>query len=204
VLKDAQALVARAAHDLTAEVVAVEELATASAAVAAAAALQQTPGAANADAPGLRGFAAAEKGVARVWLHCAAVAVGIGRAAVDAAVKVLQEGGRAAQDQEKPHWVVADAATEVQAGRLLTLRAAGLSGSETDRTGAIAIARLAATRAAQQAVDAALRVAGPDAYTRGSVLERLARDIRAVSLLMGSEDELRAAAADSLLPQQTA
>jgi alkylation response protein AidB-like acyl-CoA dehydrogenase len=129
------------------------------------------------------------------------VAVGIGRAAVDAAVKVLQEGGRAAQDQEKPHWVVADAATEVQAGRLLTLRAAGLSGSETDRTGAIAIERLAATRAAQQAVDAALRVAVPDAYTRGSVLERLARDIRAVSLLMGSEDELRAAAADSLLPQ---
>ncbi len=96
--------------------------------------------------------------------------------------------------------MVADAATEVQAGRLLTLRAAGLAGSDIDRAGHIAMARLAATRAAQQAVDAALRVAGPDGYTRGSVLERLARDIRTVSLAMGGEEELRVAAAEAILP----
>lgn len=200
VLRDAQALVVAGAPDMTAQVVAIEELAAASAAVAAAAALQQGARESLPDAPGLRGFVPPRVGAVPAWLFFAAIAVGIGRAALDHAIGVLRDAARTPHDLEKPHWVVADAATEVQAGRMLTLRAAGLAG-ESHAAGHMALAKLAASRAAHQAVDAALRVAGPEAYARGAMLERLARDARAVSLLIGAEEELRMVAADAMLPR---
>jgi acyl-CoA dehydrogenase len=95
--------------------------------------------------------------------------------------------------------VVADAATEAEAARMLTLNAAQqLNDAKADAFAAMA--KLAATRAAQQAVDAALRIAGVEAVTRGTLLERLTRDVRALSLVMGTEEDLRATAAQALLP----
>ena len=63
------------------------------------------------------------------------------------------------------------------------------------------MARLMASGAAQRTVDAALRVAGPAGYQAGTLLERLARDVRAVALLLGTEEQQRAQAAEGLLPQ---
>ena len=82
---------------------------------------------------------------------------------------------------------------------MLTLQAAQAVAGGGDASGAVAMAKLAATRAAQQAVDAALRIVGPDGFSRGTVVERLTRDVRAVSLLMGTEEELRAAVAQAVL-----
>ena len=179
--------------------VSVEELAIASAAAAAASALEPAARSAGADAVGLRGFRAADVADPRGRLVFAAVATGIGRAAIREALRVLRGAARGGDEPEKPHWVVADAATEVEAGRVLTLQAAQAVAGGGEASGAVAMAKLAATRAAQHAVDAALRIAGPDGFSRGTVVERLTRDVRAVSLLMGTEEELRAAVAQAVL-----
>jgi alkylation response protein AidB-like acyl-CoA dehydrogenase len=201
VLRELHASLAHAGGDATALVVVVEELAAVSAAAAAAGALGQAAHASTIpEAAGLRGLAGPVAADARGRLIFAAVACGVGRAAIDAALDVLRETAPGAQDQEKPHWVVADAATEVEAARMLTLHAAQGFGDRTNADALVAIAKLAATRAAEQAVDAALRVAGPDAFVRGTLLERLTRDVRALTLLMGTEEELRATAAQAVLP----
>jgi alkylation response protein AidB-like acyl-CoA dehydrogenase len=62
------------------------------------------------------------------------------------------------------------------------------------------MARLTASRAAQHAVDAALRMTGADGLREGAMLERLARDVRAVALLLGTEEDQRAAVAAGVLP----
>ena len=91
---------------------------------------------------------------------------------------------------------MADVATDLEAARLLTYRAAG-----TKATADIALARLLASAAAQRAVDAAVRVAGASALAEGSALERLARDVRVLSVLLGTEERHRTIAAEGLLPR---
>jgi alkylation response protein AidB-like acyl-CoA dehydrogenase len=196
-LEQMQPMVAAARDDQVMLVTVVEELAAVSPGAAAASALG---GATNdTPAPGLRGFVASSAGDDHGRLVMAAVALGIGRAAVTAALETLRESARHSQDQEKPHWAVADAATEVAAARMLTLRAAQTIGDDA-AAGFVALAKLAASRAAQVAVDVALRVTGPQGFARGALLERLSRDARAVALLLGTEEDLRAVAANALLP----
>jgi hypothetical protein len=197
-LRDLAAMTGRASDDAVALVSVVEQLATESAAAAAASALGSAIGAAA--GTGLRGFTPQSEGDTRGRLVIAAVALGIGRAAIDAALRTLRESARQSQDQEKPHWAVADAATEVMAARALTQSAAQETGNETQAAGIVAMAKLAASRAAQQAVDVAFRVLGPEALACGSLLERLSRDARAVSLIFGTEEDLRATAAAAMLP----
>jgi alkylation response protein AidB-like acyl-CoA dehydrogenase len=200
-VRDLQAVAARAGNDAVALVIVVEELATASAAAAAASTLPPATSAGGAILSGLRGFGAPRIADTRARLVMAAVALGIGRAAVTSALENLRESARRCEDQEKPHWAVADAATELAAASMLTLQAAQTMNQDTESGGHVAMAKLAATRAAHQAVDVALRVVGPDALVKGSLLERLTRDVRAVSLIAGSEEELRALAAEAVLPR---
>jgi hypothetical protein len=176
-------------------VVAVEELATASAAVAICAAARPSAGTALFGLAGLRGAVALDDSP-RSQLVLAATALGVARSALDGALdEIRQTGAVAGADVEKPHWVVADTATEVEGARLLTYKAARTA-SDAD----VALARLMASGAAQRTVDVALRVAGPKALQEGSVLERLSRDVRAVALVLGTEERQRAVAAEGLLP----
>ncbi len=176
-------------------VVALEELATASPAVALSA-LGAPPNEALLRLSGLRGAPSPDNSP-RTQLALAAIALGIGKAAITAALAELKQSTAAAGDAtEKPHWVVADAATEVEAARLMTYKAA-----HTAADADVALARLLATGASQHAVDAALRVTGPMGLQDGASLERLARDVRAISLVSGTEEDQRATAAEGLLPR---
>jgi alkylation response protein AidB-like acyl-CoA dehydrogenase len=197
-LQEVRRLAGDLRHDAVTLVTVVEELASASAAAAAAGVLGTKTN--EAAAPGLRGFHATGAGDARSRLVMAAVALGIGRAALTAAIDTLRESARQSHDQDKPHWAVADAATEVAAARVLTLHAAQTIGDEDAAAGFVAMAKLTAARAAQMAVDVALRITGPPGFARGALLERLSRDARAVALLLGTEEDLRAVAANALFP----
>jgi hypothetical protein len=170
-----------------------EEVAVASASVAARLALGSAPR--GGAFPGLRGVAAPERPTDRQRLAVAAVCVGIGRAAIDAAVSAIKHRGErpSGSPSESPHWVLADAATEVSAARLLVRTAAG----EPARWSAAAL--VFAAGAARRAVDAAGRNVGRAAFDRGSPLERLARDARAAENILGTEDDGRRAAAAALL-----
>lgn len=189
------------ATDAVCALIVAEELAAASAGVAAHVAL--TP-AGEATLPGLRGFGgstvAAPSAPERVTLS--GIAIGIARAALAAAIdRARADGARPKGTEQTPHWVLADAATEIDAARLLALKAAQrIARGETADADA-ALAQSYANAAAARAVDAALRILGPEGYRQGTTLERLTRDQRAVSLLTGTEEEPRAVAAAGLLPQ---
>ena len=178
--------------DPLALVVSVEEIAAASASAAALASLE--PGSA-ADFAGLRGVPRQERPGDRQYLALAAVCLGIGRGALEEAVQAARRRGDrpAGEPSDPPHWALADAATEMDAARLLVHAAAGGTGVSP------AAAFVHAGGAATRAVDAALRLIGPEGYRTGSTLERAARDVRSAWLVLGSEDEVRRLAADALL-----
>ena len=94
------------------------------------------------------------------------------------------------------------ASGDLEAARLLTRSAARVVDSNQVGQASIAIARLMASSAARTAVDAAVRIAGPRGYREGSLLERLTRDVRAISLLLGTEEDHRSLAAEELLPER--
>jgi alkylation response protein AidB-like acyl-CoA dehydrogenase len=191
-------------------VVVIEELAATSAAVAAAVALDVVglSGAATDADPqrvGLRGLGAVDAplsslpgpGTARAQLALAAVALGIGRAAVDEALAMMRAAGDrpGGNADERPHWMLSDTATELEGARLLTLKAAQADGDADAR-----LAKVFAAEVAERAVAAAARILGPDGYRRGAVIERLARDARAITMLGGTPDTDRALVADATLP----
>jgi len=176
-----------------ARVLALEELAVVSASAAALVACEQ--GAPGAGLSGLRGVMPVAAPTASQQMGMAAVTVGIGRAALEAALSVTRARGDrpGGNPGDPPHWALADAATEIDAARLLVLAAA--QGQGVGAAGALVYAGGAAARA----VDAALRIIGAEAYAPGSVMERCSRDVRAAQLVLGTEDVARRVAADLLL-----
>ena len=90
-----------------------------------------------------------------------------------------------------PHWLLADAATDVDAARLLVLHATGSDGPAV---------LLAAASAAVRAADVAQRLnEASDDQDGSATIERLARQARALLSVVGGEDALRRRAADALL-----
>lgn len=191
-VSDAVAALGLTGAPLLARVVAIEELAVASAASAAAAALS-TDGLGT--CAGLRGVSRVPDAGPDQQLAMAAVCLGIGRAAVETALGAAKaRGDRPGGDASAPpHWALADAATEMDAARLLVRASAAGQGLSS------AAVLVFASGAAVRAVDAALRIVGPEGYGPGTILERLARDARAATLIVGTEDSTRRAAADALL-----
>ena len=186
----------------------VEELATGCAALAAVLGLGASSNGGH--VKGLAGLRGAESAIAtsatatgaaldRARLVISATAVGVGRAAVRHALAMMKKTGiKPNGDEPAPHWMVSDAAAEMDAAHLLTLSAAQSLDLANNASAAIALAKQFATTAAERAVEAAIRVAGPESYQQGSVLERLTRDARTLSLVLGTVEQNRAAAAESL------
>lgn len=120
----------------------------------------------------------------RARLMSAAAAVGIGRAAIAHAVQFMKANNvMPGPDATVPHWTVADGATEIEAARLLTYEAAQSLDRGDQADGPIARAVDLACQAAQRAVDAAIKVEGAG-HGKGSLLDRLASDVRALPLIL--------------------
>jgi alkylation response protein AidB-like acyl-CoA dehydrogenase len=175
--------------------VAIEELAAVSGAAAALAALGPRADAGVATLSGLRGVAPVPEPSDEQRLGVAAVSLGIGRRALEEALSVGRaHGDRPAGDpDEPPHWALADAAADLDAARLMVRAAAA-----ADSSGA-AMAQVLAGSAAVRAVEAAIRIVGPDALQPGAALERCSRDATATRFIAGTEDDARRVAADRLL-----
>ena len=121
----------------------------------------------------------------RARMIAAATALGIGRAAVAHALAFMKANDvKAGPDTTVPHWAFADGATEVEAARLLTYAAAqAVDRGEPSETLVARVLDFAA-RAAQHAVDAAIRVEGVAGYSKGGLLERLSRDARTLQVIL--------------------
>jgi butyryl-CoA dehydrogenase len=124
----------------------------------------------------------------------AAQALGIGQAALDESIahaKVREQFGRPIAQFEAIQWMIADAATELDAARMLMWKAASVK--QRGEPGAVesSMAKLAASEAAHGAADKAMQVLASAGYRRGSVVERLFRDARATEIYQGTSEAQR-------------
>jgi acyl-CoA dehydrogenase len=95
---------------------------------------------------------------------------------------------------------LADMATELDAARLLVYRAAYLKDTANGRvTREASEAKLFATEAAGRIIDSAVQIHGGTGLVRGSVVERLYRDIRALRIYEGTSEIQRLVIASQLL-----
>jgi acyl-CoA dehydrogenase len=84
---------------------------------------------------------------------------------------------------------LADMATELDASRLLVYRAAHARDTQDGRTTLeSAMAKLFSTEAAQRIIDQAVQIHGGRGVTKGSVVERLYREIRALRIYEGTSE----------------
>ena len=98
--------------------------------------------------------------------------------------------------------MLADMATELDAARMLTLRAAAArhdAGAPVRRRAAMA--KLFASEAAHRAADKAMQILASAGYRRGSRVERLFRDVRATELYQGTSEVQRMIIAEHILQQ---
>jgi alkylation response protein AidB-like acyl-CoA dehydrogenase len=133
----------------------------------------------------------------------ASQALGIGQAALAAAkdyVRQRVQFGRVLADFQAIQFRLADVATELEAARLLTLRAAWLKEQGRPFTREASMAKLYASEAAWRACDAAIQVHGGYGYTRDFPVERYARDCRVTRIYEGTSEIQRIVIARSLLP----
>jgi acyl-CoA dehydrogenase len=121
----------------------------------------------------------------------AAAALGFAQRALDEAIKQAQTRrmfGRKLADFQMTQVALAQMATEVDAARLLTYRAAWLRDSGERVTKEAAMAKMTATETGQRVIDQALQLFGAQGVTKGSVVEKLYRDIRALRIYEGATE----------------
>jgi alkylation response protein AidB-like acyl-CoA dehydrogenase len=136
--------------------------------------------------------------MARARTLIAATALGIGARALRESLAVAHRE-RGAGGEQTVEGLLADTATELDAARLLTWKAAART--DTVSLAEASMAKLAAAGAAQAAVVRATQVVGVDSFRRGHVIERLTQDVRAIELFAGRTEALREAVADEELPR---
>jgi alkylation response protein AidB-like acyl-CoA dehydrogenase len=132
----------------------------------------------------------------------ASQALGIGSAALDAArayVKQRVQFGRPIGEFQAVQFRIADVATELEAARLLTLRAAWLKEQGRSFSREASMAKLYSSEAAWRACDAAIQLHGGYGYTRDFPVERYARDCRVTRIYEGTSEVQRIVIARSLL-----
>jgi alkylation response protein AidB-like acyl-CoA dehydrogenase len=135
----------------------------------------------------------------------AAQALGIGEAAVAAAVafaKERQAFGQPIANYEAIQWMLADAATDLEAARMLTWKAADAKSRQERLRVESSMAKLAASEAAHRAADKAMQILASAGYRRGSLVERLFRDVRATEIYQGTSEAQRLIIAESVLAQR--
>ncbi|MCJ1899252.1 MULTISPECIES: acyl-CoA dehydrogenase [Paracoccus] len=132
-----------------------------------------------------------------------AAALGMARRALDEAlarVRRPRAGGGTLADHQIVQGHLADMAVRVDAAALLVYRAAWTKDMGAPRiTREAAMAKLYATEAAQEVIDAALQLHGGDGVRHGSAVEALYRDIRALRIYEGASDVHRVVIARSVL-----
>jgi len=132
----------------------------------------------------------------------AAQALGVGHAALDAALahaKQHEAFGQPIANYQAIQWMLADSATELDAARMLMLKAADARGRRDRPTVEAAMAKLAASEAAHRAADRAMQILASHGYRRGSLVERLFRDVRATEIYQGTSEVQRMVIAEAIL-----
>ncbi len=133
----------------------------------------------------------------------AAAAIGMARRALDEALAYSQrrvQFGRPLAEFQGIQFKLAEMATELEAARLLVYRAAWKKDRGATRvTRESSMAKFYATEVAQRIIDQAVQIHGGQGVVRGTVVERLYREIRALRIYEGTSEIQRVVIARELL-----
>jgi alkylation response protein AidB-like acyl-CoA dehydrogenase len=132
----------------------------------------------------------------------AAQALGVGEAALHEALEHAKSHtafGQPIGNYQAIQWMLADMATELDAARMLTLKAADVRQRQASSTMEASMAKLFASEAAHRAADKAMQILASHGYRRGSVVERLFRDARAAEIYQGTSEVQRMVIAEHIL-----
>jgi alkylation response protein AidB-like acyl-CoA dehydrogenase len=149
-----------------------------------------------------RGFGIALAGLDGGRIGIAAQSIGIARAVIDRAIAYGRERrqfGKPIVEFEAIRFSLAQARTDIDAARLLALRAAWLRDRACPFTREASMAKLFASEAAQRVTYQALQVFGGYGYMREYEVERYARDARATTIYEGTSEVQRMVIARSLV-----
>ncbi len=142
-------------------------------------------------APGT-GFKTAMRVLDRSRIEVAAMSLGLAQAALDAAVTWAKERkafGHAIADFQGIQWMLADMATELEAARLLTYRAAWMRDKVEGRySRESAMAKLYASEMVGRVTDLAQQIHGGYGYSKSMPIERYVRDARILRIFEGTSE----------------
>ena len=134
-----------------------------------------------------------------------AMAVGIGCGALEEALKYAkqrQQFGKPIAQFEAIQWMLADIATELDAARLLVLRAARLKDTGQPFSRAASEAKLYAAEAAMRATSKAIQIHGGYGYIKDYPVERYFRDAKLCEIGEGTSEVQRRTIAKELLAEK--
>ena len=135
-------------------------------------------------------------------ISIAALALGIGRGALDAALKYVKERrqfGKAIAEFQGIQWKLADMATELDAARLLTQRAAVLKDAGRKVTRESAMAKLFASEVAVRICNEAVQLLGGYGFIKDYPAEKYYRDVKLCTIGEGTSEIQRMVIAREIL-----
>jgi butyryl-CoA dehydrogenase len=135
-------------------------------------------------------------------ISIAAQAVGIARACLEDSVayaKQREAFGKKIADFQAIQWMLADMATEIDAARLLTWRAAALKDAGEDHILAAAEAKLFASDVAVKAARDCVQIFGGYGYLKDFPAERHYRDAKITEIYEGTSEIMKLVIAEEIL-----
>jgi alkylation response protein AidB-like acyl-CoA dehydrogenase len=149
------------------------------------------------------GFTAALQVLDAGRVGIAALSVGLAQGAFDAARKYAgqrRQFGHPIASFQAIQWKLADMATEIEAARLLTYRAAWLKDQKADgRTTASSMAKLYASEVAVRAADEGVQIHGGYGFVKDYPAEKYFRDVKLCTIGEGTSEVQRLVIARQLL-----
>jgi alkylation response protein AidB-like acyl-CoA dehydrogenase len=149
-----------------------------------------------------QGLRIALESIDKSRVSVAAQALGIATAAYDEAVRYARERrafDKALGQMQAIQWMLADSATELEAARALTYRAAWMLDHGNLAIKESAMAKLFASESAGRICHRAVQIFGGYGYTRDAPVERYARDQRVTEIYEGTSEMQRWAIARQVL-----
>ena len=135
-------------------------------------------------------------------ISIAALSMGIGRGAFDAARRYAQQRhqfGKAISEFQGIQWKIADMATQLDAARLLTLRAAVMKDAGQKTTLESSMAKLMASEVAVRVCDEAVQLHGGYGFIKDYPVEKFYRDVKLCTIGEGTSEIQRLVIAREIL-----
>jgi len=135
-------------------------------------------------------------------ISIAALALGIAQGAFEAALKYSkqrQQFGKPISEFQAIQWKLADMATEIDAARLLTLRAASMKDQGSKSTLESSMAKLYASEVAVKAANESVQIHGGYGFIKDYPAEKFYRDVKLCTIGEGTSEIQRLVIARQLL-----